>query len=131
VAFPDVEKLVASALDTALTGVHVCTVLPVGDDFHTQLPIVRVVRRGGTPVVRRYLDGPLVDVDVWHTDLAALSTLVESARDALDDLYGQSTADGIVTAVAENVGPQRLPEDDPAVIRAGFTITLITRRLAS
>ena len=128
-AFPDVELLLINWLTQQLDDdAYVCSVGPPGEEFRDRLPLVRITRRGGPWLIRQQLDQPAVDIDVWHTDLAALNQLVERTRELVESLRGVTTQYGTVTDVIERVGPQRLPEDDPLLLRAGFSVSLITRR---
>ncbi len=131
-AFPDIELLVVSWLSQQLDDdAYVCSVGPPGEEFRDRLPLVRITRRGGPWLIRGQLDQPSLDIDVWHTDLAALTALVERTRELVETLRGVATDHGIVTEVVERVGPQRLPEDDPLMLRAGFSVSLITRRTSA
>jgi hypothetical protein len=132
VAFPDVELLLIRWLTQQLDDdAYVCSIGPPGDEFRDRLPLVRITRRGGPRLIRQQLDQPALDIDVWHTDLAALNALVERVRDLVEVLRGVATDHGTVTEVIERVGPQRLPEDDPLMLRAGFSVSLITRRTSA
>lgn len=129
-AFPDAELLLVSWLAGQLDDeAYVCSVGPPGEQFRENLPVVRIVRRGGPWLVRQQLDRPTVDIDVWAGDLTELNALVERTRELVESLRGVTTDDGTVTDVLEISGPQRLPEDDPLLYRAGFSVGIVTRRL--
>lgn len=128
VVLADVELVVSGHLSDVLAGdAHVCTVYP--EDGAGDLPVVRVVRRGGTWLHRKVLDDATVDVDIWHADLAALNGLTARVRAEVEDMQGRSFPGAFITRTSEVVGPQRLPEDDPQLLRAGFTVGLLVRPL--
>ena len=131
-AFPDVELLLIRWLTQQLDDdAYVCSVGPAGEEFRQRLPLVRITRRGGPWLVRQQLDQPVIDVDVWHVDLESLGALTERVRELIEALRGITTSYGTVTDVVERVGPQRLPEDDPLILRAGFSVSMITRRVSA
>lgn len=129
---PDAELLVVRYLLAQLgDDAYVCTVGPPDEQFHDLVPVVRIWRRGGTFVHRKQLDEAVVDVDIWHTELGPLNELTELVRALCEDMqhHRDDTANGVVTRTSEVVGPQRLPEDDPLLYRAGFTVALLVRPL--
>lgn len=131
VVFPDAELMLVRHLAGALgSGVYVCTAVPPDDEIHAYLPVVRIWRIGGGWTVRKQLDEATVDIDVWHTQLQPLNDLVAQVRAEVEAMQGlvDATVGGVVTQTSEVVGPRRLPEDDPLLIRAGFTVGLLLRR---
>lgn len=126
--YPDVELMVVQYLAAALgDDAYVCTVVP--DDTTTEsAPIVRVHRVGGGISIRQQLDYARLDVDLWHIDLQDLNDLTNRVRWILEDMRGH-LADGLgaVTQTREEVGPRRLPETDPTLIRTGFTVGMFVR----
>lgn len=132
VVFPDVELMLVRHLAAVLgPDVYVCTAVPPDDEIQVYLPVVRVWRTGGGWTIRKQLDDAVVDIDVWHTQLQPLNDLVARVRAEVEAMQGLSddTANGVVTQTSEVVGPRRLPEDDPLLIRAGFTVGLLLRPL--
>lgn len=132
VVFPDAElMLVRHLADVLGTGVYVCTAVPPDDEIRAYLPVVRVLRVGGGWTIRKQLDQALVDIDVWHTQLKPLNDLVAQVRAEVEAMQGlvDPAVGGVVTQTTEVVGPRRLPEEDPQLIRAGFTVGLLLRRV--
>lgn len=129
VIFPDVELLLTRHLTAALDGIYVCTSLPPDDELRGLLPAVRVMRSGGGWTIRKQLDDAVIDVDVWHTQLQPLNDLIARLRAEIEDMRGlYDAALGVaITETTEVAGPRRLPEDDPLLIRAGFTVSLLSR----
>lgn len=101
---PDAELLVVSWLQTVdeLANLYagIGTEVPAGPT----LPFVRVLRVGGTPVVRQHLDVARLQIDVWtdrHEKQAAhdLARLVQAALHAMPGVHDE----GVVTAVEDGV----------------------------
>lgn len=130
VVFPDVELMLVRHLATVLgSDAYVCTSVPPDDQLQDHLPVVRVMRTGGGWTIRKQLDSATVDIDVWGTQLQPLNNLVARLRAEIEAMRGylDDTLSGAVTETTEIAGPRRLPEEDPLLIRAGFTVSLLVR----
>lgn len=107
---PDAELLVVNYLRDIdeLTNLYV--------DIHTRLPetpalpVVRVLRVGGTPTVRRHLDVARLQVDTWADTKQQAHTVARLVQAALHDLPG-AHEEGVVTAVDDGVF-RWAPDDD-------------------
>lgn len=67
-------------------------------------PLVRVVRVGGTPVVRQHLDVARLQIDVWadKSEKQAAHDLARLVQAAMHDMPGTHD-EGVVTAVEDGV----------------------------
>lgn len=124
---PDAELLVVNYLRTIdeLTNlyVEVCTRIPETP----ALPVVRVLRVGGTPTVRRHLDVARVQVDTYADGEEAKEiahTVARLVQAALQEMPG-SHDEGVVTGVDDGVF-RWAPDDDTgwAGYQADFLIYL-------
>lgn len=114
-SFPDIEALLVGWLQGQFPAARVVTETPA--DLTGNLPLVKVRRTSGDDDNVR-LDRPVVDLDVFDTDVQAASALSAQIRDAL--LYTLPYAmpvGGTVTGVYTVVGPRWLPYDDTSVRR--------------
>ncbi len=66
------------------------------------LPIVRVLRVGGAPVIRQHLDVARLQIDVWADSKQAAHDLARLTQAALHEMVGVHT-EGVVTAVDDGV----------------------------
>ncbi|MEW2276714.1 hypothetical protein AB0936_03550 [Streptomyces cyaneofuscatus] len=126
--FPDAELMAMNFLAEYFgEDAFVCSTAPDAEHFEELLPIVRVSRIGGVWRVRKALDEPSIDVDVWSTDAALSHSLVNRARGALEAMVGDQRDGGLVTFSSEISGPGRRPDENPKVYRVGFTVGLCVR----
>ncbi|WP_405459708.1 hypothetical protein OG786_20950 [Streptomyces sp. NBC_00101] len=126
--FPDAELMAMNFLAEYFgEDAFVCSTAPEGGPFEELLPMVRVSRIGGTWRVRKALDEPSIDVDVWSTDAALSHSLANRARGALEAMVGDQRNGGLVTFSSEISGPGRRPDESPNVYRIGFTVGLCVR----
>lgn len=96
---PDVELLAVAWLQAhEEIDVHVGTEIPAGPTW----PVVRVIRIGGSPAVRQWLDVARLQVDVYATTKQAAHVLARLVQAALHDLRGVHD-EGVVTAVDDGV----------------------------
>lgn len=129
---PDSELLVVRYLSEALDGVAtVGLVVPAGDDISELLPFVRVARRGGPGDHRSRSDFPVFDFDVWDRTNTLANAIGGLTRGLVAAMrwHRDDEVHAIVTKVEESVGPQRLPEEDPNLVRLGFSAGLTVRSL--
>lgn len=132
VSLPDTELLVVNYLREQLDGVaEVGLAVPGDEDIFDRVPFVRVTRTSGPGRHRERLDSPVVDIDVWDTSNAAVNATGGLVRALMSAIRGYHDTDlnSVVTQAAETVGPQRLPEDNPQLVRLGFTVGLTVRPL--
>lgn len=137
VALPDSKQVAIDLLQTALgTDARVVGELPEGPAFDTALPLVRVLRIGGTADLRGWTDpsardNPRFSVDCYAAATPALGAAMRLAlrvRGEWELLPGQATADGIVTGTSEETGPQDRPEEpNTGVRRVGMTLGMSVR----
>lgn len=132
-SMPDAEAVCVAwlAAHTGLTviGGRVSTKVPDPLVF----PFVTIARVGGVPAVRVRLDAARIEYQVWgnpsvSTAEADTAGLVSSVRDALLALEGQTVGTAFVTAVDDDTGIMRAPDDsrDPTIPRyvGGVTVYL-------
>jgi hypothetical protein len=129
--FPDAELMARNFLAEYFGDeAHLCTVLPGDlqfDELIRDKAVIRVMRIGGTWRFRRSLDEPMVDIDVWTSDLATSRSFANRARGAVADMAGDHRDGGLCTYSSEISGPGRRPEENPSVYRIGFTVGLCVR----
>ena len=127
----DVEKLLVKFLaqeldDRATVGL----VVPVGSDILPLLPFVRVARRGGPRDHLTRFDRPSLDIDVWAATNEAVNEAGELVAGLLATARGLTDIDLGCTVAQVNIGgAQRLPEEDPKIVRLGFAVGLTVRSL--
>jgi hypothetical protein len=141
VQLPDGKQVGIDLLQAALgTSAYVVGELPEGEEFDRMLAerggIVRVLRIGGTADLRGWSDPSARDQPRFSVDcyapakpaLGAAMRLALRARGEWELLPGQATADGIVTGVSEETGPQDRPEEpNTGVRRVGMTLGMSVR----
>jgi hypothetical protein len=123
-AYVDVEKLLVGWFETQTTGVRYCTELPA--KFETDLPVVRFTRVSGSDDPDAVnLDVPIVDVDLFHTDLESAMTLALSTHSLLrKTLRGQTVNGQTVGRVDAATSFRPLPWDNTMIRRLGATYAL-------
>lgn len=125
---PDGKQIAIALLGADLPDVHVTGRLPEGRALDAVLPVVRVLRVGGVADVRGWADpatrdNPRFSVDCYAADEQQAMRLAQRVCAAWELLPGRSTADGIVTGISQETGPQDRPEDPNAdMARVGMTL---------
>jgi hypothetical protein len=120
------KYLTAELADTATVGL----VAPVGNDILPFLPFVRVARRGGPRDHLTRIDRPSIDIDVWDTTNGKVNEIGELAAGLVAASLGLTDPDLRCSITRVEVGgPQRLPEEDPKIVRLGFAVGLTVRSL--
>ncbi|MEU0783546.1 hypothetical protein ABZ341_18470 [Streptomyces sp. NPDC006173] len=128
ILLPDGKKVAIDLLSAALDGVLIASSLPEGAALTAALPVVRVLRIGGVGDVRGWngpalRDNPRFSVDCYAAEEEAAMQLARRVCAEWELLPGQATADGIVTGISQETGPQDRPEDPNAdVARVGMTL---------
>jgi hypothetical protein len=137
VALPDSKQIAIDLLQTALgDAARVVGELPDPATFDAELPLVRILRIGGTAGLRGWADSSAIDRPRFSVDcyapakpsLGAAMRLAIQVRGEWELLPGQATADGTVTATSEETGPQDRPEEpNTGVRRVGMTLGMSVR----
>lgn len=141
VQLPDGKQVAIDLLQSAMgSSALVVGELPEGDAFDTALAehggIVRVLRIGGIADLRGWSDRsardqPRFSVDCYAPAKPALGAAMRLAlrvRGEWELLPGRSTADGAVTGISEETGPQDRPEEpNTGVRRVGMTLGMSVR----
>lgn len=128
VVLPDGKQIAIQLLGADLPDVHVTGRLPEGAALNGVLPAVRVLRIGGVADVRGWSDpasrdNPRFSVDCYDADDHAAMQLARRVCAAWELLPGRDTADGIVTGISQETGPQDRPEDPNSRLwRVGMTL---------
>lgn len=122
-ALPDAVKIVVDELDSAgiaLIGTRVYGFeLPANPTY----PAVRVLRIGGTNVIKNWLDGARIQIDVFGGTAEQAWDATAAVRSELWDLDGKNIpGTGMVTGIEELSGPAWLP--DPQTERARWTFDI-------
>lgn len=111
---PDTEQIIVHWLlgvpeVAATVGDRVGTTLDVTSD--TGLPAVRVTRVSSTLIAARQFRSTTVQLEAWATDELTARDLCELCWAALfeDDFVGVHGA-GVVTGVADSLGPRSFPD---------------------
>jgi hypothetical protein len=114
---PDVELLTVTWLadtdEIANLYAHIGTEIPADP----ALPIIRILRVGGSTVIRQHLDAARVQVDVWAASKQAAHDLARLVQAAMHELPGVHD-EAIVTCVEDGVF--RWAPDEPTGW-AGYT----------
>lgn len=119
----DVELLLTGWLRDRLGALaeRVLTDLPA--DLEAHLPTVALARTGGG--ADRFRDLPVVDVDVYAATRQQAVELANLINDLmLHQLPGAAGSGATVQTVAVQVGPRRLPYDNPVMTRYSQTVRL-------
>ncbi|MFE4420444.1 hypothetical protein [Streptomyces sp. NPDC056817] len=128
VGLPDGKQIAIELLTADLPGVHVTSKLPEGKALDAVLPVVRVLRVGGVADVRGWADpaqrdNPRFSIDCYAGDEQQAMRLAQRVCAAWELLPGRSTADGIVTGISQETGPQDRPEEPQSdITRVGMTL---------
>jgi hypothetical protein len=128
VVLPDGKQIAIELLAAAMDGVLVTGQLPEGTALNAALPAVRVLRIGGIADLRGWADGAVRDNPRFSVDCYAATddTAMQLARRVCAEwelLPGRATADGIVTRISQETGPQDRPEEpNTGVARVGMTL---------
>ncbi len=122
---PDVELLLTGWLREQLPGVTTVTELPAQVERH--VPLLWVSRIGGRALHPGIVDQPRVDIDAFDTTYLRVADLAATVQGLMVSLRGVSTGGAVVCHVAEEIGPSRRPEYNPAVRRFGSTYIVTTR----
>lgn len=115
----DAELLVAEALDD-LVDHEVVTDVPA--DLQEQLPLIRVRRIGGGD--DRRTDTARVAVEAYAASRTQAAAIAEQARAKLGRRRIRTTS-GLIDRADTEVGPTRLPYDDPDIrlVQAIYRVT--------
>ncbi|MEU0991271.1 hypothetical protein [Streptomyces sp. NPDC005953] len=125
---PDSKQIAIDLLTAAMPDVTVASKLPEGTAFNAALPVVRVLRIGGTATMRGWgspatRDRPRFSVDCYAATEGAAMRLALAVRAEWELFPGQFTAGGGVEAISEETGPQDRPEEpNSGVARVGMTL---------
>lgn len=101
---PDAELLTVSWLQTVDELANLYAAIGTEVPAEPTLPFVRVIRIGGTPVVRQHLDVARLQVDVWteRGEKQAAHDLARLVQAAMHELPGAHD-EGVVTCVEDGV----------------------------
>lgn len=132
---PDAKQLAIDYLDAALDGVTVTDKTPPEPEFTAALPLLRVLRVGGTGDLDSWggpnqRDRPRLSLDVYDHAVPQGDAWAVTARvrAAWQDIKGLSTAAGRVASANEEVGPQDRPEEpNTGVDRVGMIVGMSVR----
>ncbi|MFJ1648013.1 hypothetical protein [Streptomyces sp. NPDC088258] len=125
---PDSKQIAVDLLAAAMPDAHVASKLPEGKALNGALPVVRVLRIGGTSDMRGWSDPasrdrPRFSVDCYAASEGEAMRLALRVRAEWELLPGQSTADGLVLSISEETGPQDRPEEPNSdIARVGMTL---------
>lgn len=122
---PDAEELAVAFLTEEFPAAQVVTELYMG--FEDELPVIRVSRIGGAMARPLVLDAPRIDVDVYAGTRLDASLLCRQVAARWWTAKGREFAGGLVTSVAEEVGPSWRPDFNPQLYHFGCTYVLTIR----
>lgn len=122
VPFPDGEAVVIKGLrDAGVAGGRIYSRIPPNDAVY---PLVVAQRLGGTPIEKRKLDVPRIQMDVWgevdHNNVTGdngkseCRDVAEDVRYYIHELEGQTDAtfNAQVTCVEDEIGPMWIPDEE-------------------
>ncbi|MGC4925539.1 hypothetical protein [Streptomyces sp. DT117] len=130
---PDGKKVATDLLSIAMPGVLVTSKLPEGKALNARLPVVRVLRIGGTSTMRGWsdpatTDRPRLSIDCYAADEDAAMGLARRVCAEWELLPNQSTEDGIVAGISQETGPQDRPEEpNTGIARVGMILGMSVR----
>jgi hypothetical protein len=124
---PDMEAAVATVIrDAAITGLgdRVYSSIPAKPTY----PLVVVIRVGGTPSVRRYLDRANIQINVWGENQGQALDIAQECRVVVLEAEGTNvTIDGVgdvwISAVDDSLGMSYVP--DPSTNRDRYLFGLL------
>lgn len=101
---PDAELLTVAWLQTIDELANLYATIGTEIPADPTLPVVRVVRVGGTPTVRQHLDVARLQIDVWaeRDEKQAAHDLARLVQAALHEMPGVHD-EGVVTCVEDGV----------------------------
>lgn len=108
--FAPVETLLLAILRPALPAATVGTLIPATMPY----PFVLARRAGGASLDERFIDQPLIDVQVWAESDTAAGGLSADARHALVTAWrSQAVVPGVgsIARFRDSAGPTLLPDD--------------------
>lgn len=132
---PDAKQLAITYLDGVLAGVTVTDKTPPEPEFSAALPLLRVVRVGGTGALgtwggRRHRDQPRLSVDVYDRAVPQGDAwaVMARVRGAWQDMPGWQSVLGRVGETWEETGPQDRPEEpNTGIDRIGMIVGMSVR----
>ncbi|MFJ2110624.1 hypothetical protein ACIOEX_01625 [Streptomyces sp. NPDC087850] len=130
---PDSKQIAVDMLAAAMPDVHVTSRLPEGKALDGVLPVVRVLRIGGTSDMRGWSDPasrdrPRFSVDCYAASEGAAMRLALRVRAEWELLPGRATPGGLVLGISDETGPQDRPEEPNSdVYRVGMTLGMSVR----
>ncbi|RPK56232.1 hypothetical protein EES43_24630 [Streptomyces sp. ADI96-02] len=130
---PDGKKVAIDLLSAGMPGVLVTSKLPEGKALTAALPVVRVLRIGGTSTMRGWsdpatTDRPRFSIDCYAPDEGAAMRLALRVCAAWELFPGRSTGDATVSAISQETGPQDRPEEpNTGIARVGMILGMSVR----
>lgn len=121
--FPDVTRLLVTALEVWVDGDPTRTGPETPDDLQTRLPFIRAYRAGGGR--DRLNDAPTVAIDVFAGSYSQAESLAE---DIAQWLCGPPPPLAELDRVECDVAPRQLPWGDERIFRFQAQYTAVTRR---
>lgn len=122
--WPDIEAVVCDWLEDLG---HVCTWYPDADKFESLLPVIMVNRTGGGSP-DGIQDIALVTIAVTDDSRADSWRVMGMVRDRVrESSHGFEHPGCIVDAVAEQVGPQQIPQLNPDHREVQMTFQITAR----
>lgn len=122
--FPDVNRLLAEALEVWVDGDTARTGPEAPDDLQDRLPFIRARRVGGGR--DRLNDTPTVAVDVFAGSYSQAESLAERIAQWL---CGPPPPIAVFDRVEPDVAPRELPWGDERIYRFQAQYTVVTRRV--
>lgn len=130
---PDGKKVAIDLLGLAMPDALVTSKLPEGKALNAALPVVRVLRIGGTSTMRGWsdpatTDRPRLSVDCYAADEGAAMRLAQRVCAEWELLPGRSSEDATVSAISQETGPQDRPEEpNTGIARVGMILGMSVR----
>jgi len=122
--FPDVTRLLVTALEVWVDDDPDRTGPETPDDLQDRMPFIRAYRIGGGR--DRLSDFPTIALDVFAASYSAAESLAE---DIDQWLCGPPPPIAVLDRVERDIAPRRLPWGDETLFRFGAQYTVVTRRV--
>jgi hypothetical protein len=113
---PDVESALMFALVPMEPDIRFVTTMPAGD---LTLITARIKRSSGGQGTSKWVDRPVVDIDVWGQSVSQMQVSIAARNIQADimSLMSKIVTNGVIQSVQTVSSPRQLPEVNTALVR--------------